>query len=66
MPTPLLKPGNLITPLSGYFPVFKKRSLSLSGNNFPLSELPHFNIKTFASVVGEAMVVAALSLATET
>ncbi|WP_364151032.1 hypothetical protein [Paenibacillus sp. LPE1-1-1.1] len=33
--TPLSKPGNLITPLSGYFPVFKKRSLSLSDNNSP-------------------------------
>ncbi|WP_138755868.1 hypothetical protein [Paenibacillus sinopodophylli] len=64
MPTPLLKPGNLITPLSGCFPVFKKRSLSLSGNNFPLSELPHFKVKTSATVVGEVMVVIALSLTT--
>jgi len=40
----LSKPGNFDYTLCGNFLVFKKRSLSLCGNNSPLSELSHFVI----------------------
>ncbi|WP_415841328.1 hypothetical protein [Paenibacillus alkaliterrae] len=45
--------------LCGNFPVFKMRSLSLYDNNPARFAHPHI-IKTFASMVGEAVGAAAL------
>jgi hypothetical protein len=64
LPSSLSKPGNFDYTLCGNFLVFKKRSLSLCGNNSPLSELHTFSYKTVSSESVKQWAAAALLLAT--